>query len=262
MTDANDEQFSRIERMIGSEGLRVLSGVRVVVVGLGAVGSYAVEALARSGVGTLRVVDIDVVRVSNINRQLYALHTTVGRPKVDVAAERIAAINPACRVEPMQVFVHTDTLNDVLAGRVNMVIDAIDSLTPKVALLAEVVRQNLPVISCMGAALRTEPLDIRVDVLSNTTHCPLARKVRKWLWRREVTTDFTCVYSREPTMHLPESATGEPQPDSSTSPDHAGDYERGRPRRVLGSLPTLTGIMGLVAANTALRELLGEHWPR
>jgi len=152
-----NERFSRIERMIGGDGLRRLEKAFVVVVGLGAVGSYAVEGLARAGIGRLRLVDFDVIRPSNINRQLCALDSTVGMAKVEVARRRVNDINPACQVDVRRCFVHCDTMDQVLAGPPDLVVDAIDSLGPKVELLAAMQERRIPVVSSMGAACRPSP---------------------------------------------------------------------------------------------------------
>lgn len=245
-----DERFSRIERMIGPEGLDRLGRAHVAVIGLGAVGSYALEALARAGVGRLRLVDFDTVQPSNINRQLLALQSTLGQPKVEIARRRVQDINPDCVVEAMQAFVHVETLDAVLAGPPDLVIDAIDAVLPKVELLAAAAAGGIPVVSAMGAALRTDPTALRVDKLSRTRHCPLARQVRKLLRRRGRDCDFLCVYSTEPVNDLHEDVLALPQ--DSDEPL----VKRGRKRRTMGSLPTLTGIFGLAAANAALGLLL------
>jgi tRNA A37 threonylcarbamoyladenosine dehydratase len=188
------ERFSRIKRMVGPAGMQRLESAFVAIIGLGAVGSYAVEGLARAGVGRLRLVDFDVVRPSNINRQLHALTSTLGMPKTAVARRRVLDINPACRVEALPCFVHTDTLAQVLAGGPVVVVDAIDSLTPKVELLAALQSRGIPVVSSMGAAWRTDPAMVRVGPLSLITTCPLATKVRKRLKSRGLSTDLPCVY--------------------------------------------------------------------
>lgn len=247
------EQFARIERLIGADGLERLQQAHVVVVGLGAVGSYAVEGLARAGVGRLRLVDFDEVHPSNLNRQLFALHSTIGKSKADIAFSRVKDINPNCEVEAYRTFVHVDTLDEVLDGTPDLVIDAIDSALPKVELLSATMGRGIPVISCMGAALRTDPSCVQVAPLGKTIHCPLAKRVRKMLRKRKVSEDFPCVFSREQLTCLPENAR---------SFEEEGQQEeswRGRPRQTLGSLPTVTGIFGLTAANAALQILLGDR---
>lgn len=247
---ATDERFVRTEKLLGPEGLRRLREARVVVVGLGAVGSYATEGIARAGVGNIRLVDFDVVRESNINRQLYALGSTVGKPKTELARQRVLDINPSCKIEVLNTFVHTDTLPQVLAGNPTIVIDAIDSMLPKVELLAALVRAEIPVISSMGAALRTDPSAVRVGLLKHVRYCPVARRVRRDLRRRSLPLDVLCVHSLEPLTQLPSTAI------SDDPADNEDIVERGRRRRVLGSLPTLTGIFGLFAANAAIRHIV------
>ncbi len=252
--EGDRERFSRLERLIGAPGREKLAGARVVVAGLGAVGSYATEALVRAGVGALRLVDFDVVRRSNINRQLYALESTLGQPKTEAARRRILDIHPDCQVETCCLFLHADTMEQVLAGPPDLVIDAIDSFKPKVELLCAVTSRAIPVVSCMGAALRTDPLAVRVGRLEEVRHCPLARRIRKELRRRRVPVSMTCVHSCESVMHIPREARG--------GTGEAGEelHERGRSRSPLGSLPTITGLFGLLAAHTALHLLLGGSW--
>jgi len=251
-----DVRFSRIERMIGTEGLGLLRESFVVVVGLGAVGSYAVEGLSRAGVGRLRLVDFDEIRASNINRQLYALSSTIGQAKTEVAAARVHEINPDCAVETLRCFLDEATADSVLAGPPDLVIDAIDSVSPKAHLLSEVIRRGIPAISSMGAALRTNPSMVRCGPLSSVRNCPLARLIRKRLRKRGLPVEVQCVYSTEPVDSLPEDAI------SDTGDISEETLRRGRRRRTLGSLPTLTGIFGLTAANLAIRMLVGSHWMR
>lgn len=245
----HDGRFLRIERMLGREGIERLSRAFVCVIGLGAVGSYATEALARAGVGRLRLVDFDVVRLSNINRQLYALSSTIGVKKCQLARARVLEINPRCEVEAMDTFVHRDTVESVIDSSPTFVVDAIDSFAPKVVLLETLRKREMPTISSMGAALRTDPTLVRVGPLSEVNTCPLAAKVRKALRKIGSPVDIDCVYSTERTDYLPASAK-DPGPEE---PDDT--LVRGRKRRTLGSLPTLTGIFGLVAANHVIRSI-------
>lgn len=243
-----DERFIRTTKLIGRAGLERLQRARVTVVGLGAVGSYAVEGLARAGVGHLRLVDFDVVTPSNLNRQLYALESTIGQPKVVVAEARVKDINPACEVEPLRLFAHADTLDPILAGPPDLVVDAIDALNPKVELIAAAVTRRIPLLSSMGAALRTDPTQVRVGKFSEVMVCRLARMVRRRLNKRKIPGDFLCVYSLEPMARCVEG-----QGEKAAGLLAGG----GRPRTILGSLPTLTGIFGLTVANEAIRMLLG-----
>ncbi len=251
----SDDRFLRLRQMVGDEGLSRLRSAFVAVIGLGAVGSYATEALARAGIGRLRLVDFDVIRPSNLNRQLLALESTIGQPKADAARARVLDIHRACEVEALEVFVHADTLDQVLAGPPDLVIDAIDSMGPKVKLLAACVQRGIPVISAMGAALRTDPTRVRCGPLSATQYCPLARRVRRALRSQGLLADIPCIYSDEP---ADTRFVAPPEDAEKLAPD---EFARGRARRVLGSLPTLTGIFGLFAANEALRMLLGDLFP-
>jgi tRNA threonylcarbamoyladenosine dehydratase len=242
------EQFGRIELLVGAEGLARLRAAQVAVIGLGAVGGYATEALARAGVGRLRLVDFDVVAESNLNRQLYALHSTIGQPKAELAKARVRDINPDCEVEALRVFVHSDTMDEVLAGPPDLVIDAIDSYNPKLELLSALTLRQIPAVSSMGAALRSDTTLIRLGRVEDTRVCPLARQLRKGLRQRGLTCGIPCVYSEE----LVDTSRIE-EPDE----DEERVVDRGRHRRAMGSLPTMTGIFGLTVANVALKMLLG-----
>lgn len=243
------EQFQRLALLVGEHGLARLQAAQVAVIGLGAVGSYATEALARAGVGRLRLVDFDVVGESNLNRQLYALHSTLGQPKAELAKARVLDINPDCQVEALRVFVHSDTMDQVLAGPPDLVIDAIDSYNPKLELLCALSERSILAVSSMGAALRTDTAHIRLGRIGDTRLCPLARQLRKGLRRRGLALDTLCVYSDEP---VDRSCLQEPDEDEPRVVD------RGRRRRAMGSLPTITGIFGLTVANLALKLLLED----
>lgn len=245
-----EDRWARLRTFIGDEGLLRLRGSFVAVVGLGAVGGYAMEALARAGIGRLRLVDFDQVRPSNFNRQILALEANLGRYKTDAASERVSQINPLCQVEVLNVFVHKDTIDQVLDGPPDLVVDAIDGLNPKVELLAEVCRRRIPVVSSMGAALRRDPAMVRISPLSMTSECPLARRVRKRLRGLDVELgSICCVHSIEPVGERARAAIAhEPDPDETEM--------QGRPRRPMGSLPTLTGIFGLTCAHAAIWMLI------
>ncbi|MEN8140643.1 MAG: tRNA threonylcarbamoyladenosine dehydratase [Thermodesulfobacteriota bacterium] len=236
-------RFSRIKRLLGEESFAALQQSRVTVVGIGAVGGYAVEGLARAGVGGLRLVDFDTFEASNINRQLHALESTLGRSKVEVAKERVLEINPACQVETVNLFVDPDNLDQLLTPRPQLILDAIDSVESKVALLSQAWQGNIPVLSAMGAALRRDPTLIRLADLHKTQKCPLARQVRRRLHRAGVGEGIGCVYSLEEASF------------ASQSPLAVSEEEEGGAVRPLGSLPTITGIFGLTLANEAIRLL-------
>ena len=228
--------------LVGEQGIQALQQATVMIVGVGAVGGYALEAVARSGVGHIIVVDFDKFDETNINRQILALSSTIGRKKVDVATERIKEINPNCVVEAKDILVSRETLPTLLDTKVDMVVDAIDSLNAKCCLIEELVRRNIPFISSMGAALKTKTEHIKIASLDKTVNCSLSRLVRQRLRRRE--TDISkvkCVYSDEPA-----------QQQAILSSDTAGE------RNTLGSLPTITAIFGLTIANEVIKTLVNK----
>jgi tRNA A37 threonylcarbamoyladenosine dehydratase len=237
---------------VGAAGLERLAAARVAVVGLGAVGSFAVEALARSGIGNLRLVDFDDIKPSNLNRQLYALTSTLGRYKVDVALERVRDINPAIHVEGMRRFFDSSSADEVLDG-IDHVVDAIDSLSPKVTLIAACVNRGIPVVSAMGAADRTDPTRLRVTDLFESGGCPLARHVRKRLRRQGIEGGPMAVWSDEATAVV--SHCDEVPPDA---PPEEEALRRGRDRRPLPSMAPMPAIFGLAAANHVILAILGD----
>ena len=247
------DRFTRLKRLIGPDRLALLQEKTVTIVGLGAVGGYALEGLARSGINHFRLVDFDKVCLTNINRQILALESTIGRPKVEVARERVKDINPECHVETCELFVDSESVHQVLDPAPDLIIDAIDSLNPKIELLVHVKEQKIPVISSMGAALRTDPTLIRVDDIMNSYRCPMAKRVRKRLRRRGIDGGIPCVYSTE---EVDFAHSGVEIVDE--GPDQG--VERGRVREILGSLPTVTAIFGLTIANLAILKLSSsEH---
>ncbi|MCX5869421.1 MAG: tRNA threonylcarbamoyladenosine dehydratase [Deltaproteobacteria bacterium] len=247
------ERFSRIQSFLGEERFQILQQSFITIVGVGAVGGHVTEGLARAGIGRLRLVDFDTIQPSDINRQIMALDTTLGRPKVEVARERIAAINPRCQVEALQLFAGDETLDQILTPAPDILIDAIDSMNPKVQLLTAAHTRRIPTISSMGAALRSDPTQIRLADLMDTKNCPLAKRLRQRLRRAGIERGISCVFSTEAvTYHYQEPE--ELPPDTDTP---FGD--RGRQRRSLGSLPTLTGIFGLIIANAVILRLTDQH---
>ncbi len=242
--------FARTTLLLGPEATERIARSAAVVVGLGAVGSFAVEALARAGVGRLRLVDVDIVQESNLNRQILALRSTLGLPKVEVASARVADIHPACRVETLRVFAHADTAARLLEGPPDVLVDCTDAVGPKVALLLAAVRAGVPVVSAMGAALRRDPGLVRIADLSETRICPLAHAVRKRLHQEGVRSGVRCVFSLERPARAVVPGTAEEQ-----------GLVRGRTRTTLGSLCTIPGIFGLAAAGEALAVLAGATAP-
>lgn len=229
----------RISRFLGEEAVDTLEEKFVVVVGVGAVGSYCLEALARSGIGMFRLVDFDTVEYSNINRQLVALESTIGQRKVDVACRRIHDIEKETKVETLPIFVDESSIEQVFApfeGKApDLIVDAIDSVKSKCLLLSQAYAREVPVVSSMGAALRKDPSLVRTGDLMDTWGCPLAKQVRTNVRKQGVKRGIDVVFSPE----VVEFAYG----------------QDGR-QKVLGSLPTLTGIFGLNLAHLALNRLL------
>lgn len=192
-----EHRFSRTEALLGQEALSRLASARVAVFGLGGVGGYAVEALARSGVGTLAIVDGDTVSVTNINRQLLALTETVGLKKTDVAEKRIHSINPDCRVLSYPVFFSEETASLFAPEDFDFVVDAIDDVPAKLLLIRLCHERGVRILSAMGAGNKLDPTAFLVDDISKTSVCPLARKMRTEL-RRMGILHTKVVYSKEP----------------------------------------------------------------
>ncbi|AQQ09964.1 Sulfur carrier protein ThiS adenylyltransferase [Sedimentisphaera cyanobacteriorum] len=243
------ERLKRTELLLGRENVEKLASSFVAVCGAGAVGSFAAEALARAGVGKLRLIDSDKITKSNINRQVFALTSTEGRYKTDAGRQRILDINPQCKVETLNEFIHTDTLESCLEGRPDFVIDSIDPLNPKLELITELSKREIAFISSMGAARKTDPSKIRISAMREVRYCPLAANLRKRLRKRGVSLSFPAVYSSEQLKKQSALATPE-----SENPIKRGHIQ-GRKCYLMGSLPTITGIFGLLAADYAIKQL-------
>jgi len=239
------EQFSRTALLFGDDAIAKFQKTRVAVMGLGGVGSYAAEALARSGIGFLLLVDFDTIGLSNLNRQLPALHSTIGKLKTETMRNRLLDINPQLKVNIYSDFCAQES-RDFLLENVDFVVDAIDSLGPKASLLESCVNKKIPVISSMGAASRFDPAKIELVDISKSRICPLAKKVRKYLHRRGIDKGIPVVYSFE-------------KPIPQFNHDMGAEVEwvsgRGRKRGTLGSVVYLPAIMGMWAASYVLRKL-------
>jgi tRNA A37 threonylcarbamoyladenosine dehydratase len=249
--------LSRMRLLTGSEGLQRLQGASVAVFGIGGVGSYAVEALARAGVGTLTLVDFDDICITNINRQIHALSSTVGRSKVDAMAERCQDINPAINVIARKAFYSADTSEELLTQEFDYVLDCIDHITAKLHLIATCKERELPVIASMGAANKLDPTCIKVADLADTTQCRLARTIRRELRKRGIESGVQVVYSTEEFRPLDaeSSVCGE----DCVCPNRADQVWSCDDRRViLGSSSYIPPIFGLTMAGEVIRALLGE----
>ena len=248
------EQFLRITRLLGEETIEALHTKKVAVVGLGAVGGMCLESLVRSGIGAVRLVDFDLISITNLNRQILATHQNIGVSKIEAARERIKAINPYCIVEELTLFVQNETVEQIFTDDIDLVIDAIDALNPKCALLEAAYRKQVPIVSSMGAALRRNPAMVRTADLMDSYGCPLAKQVRSNLRKRGIGRGIDVVFSPEEVLYTYKKPEEE---------EHAQFNEQiselGRRRNVLGSLPTITAIFGQNLAHLALKSLLGEE---
>jgi tRNA A37 threonylcarbamoyladenosine dehydratase len=235
-------QFERTRILIGDAGIATLATRHVFVAGLGGVGSYCAEALARAGIGRLTLIDHDVVGASNINRQLPALLSTVGHPKVEVMAARIRDIHPACDLTIRREFLTVDNIEQQLPEDCDYLIDAIDALSSKTALVGKGVQRGLKVASSMGAGNRLDPGRIKVADISATEMCPLARQMRKRLLRHYgIRKGVLTVFSdEEPRPPLPPEPVDGP----------------GRPRAVNGTISYMPPLFGLMLAGAVIQRLL------
>ena len=219
------EQYERTSRIIGEEGIDRLQQCRVLIFGVGGVGSYVCEGLARSGVGTLTLVDKDVVDVTNINRQIPALHSTIGRSKADVMAERIRDIDPDCRVDTKEIFFLPDKADDIDFASYDYVVDAVDTVTAKIYIIERAKEAGVSVISSMGTGNKLEGGDFRIADIEDTKVCPLAKVMRRELRKRGIS-GVKVLYSEE------------------------------EPRGKGGSISFVPSVAGLLIAGEVVRDLL------
>ena len=227
-----ENQFEREVRLIGEEGLGKLRESKVIVFGLGGVGSYVVEALARSGTGSLALVDADKVCLSNLNRQLVALHSTVGQLKVDVAEKRIRDINPDCTVTKFPMFYLPENADEIDLSEYDYIVDCIDTITAKIELAVRSQAIKIPMISCMGTGNKLDPTKLQIADISKTSVCPLARVMRLELRKRGIN-HLKCVFSTEEPIR-----TGMSEP---------------------GSTAFVPSTAGLLIASAVIRDLLAER---
>ncbi len=232
-------QFSRTELLIGAENVKRLQRARVAVFGVGGVGGFAVEALARSGVGALDLIDSDTVSLSNLNRQIFALHSTIGRYKTEVAKERVLDVNPEAEVRVYQTFFMPDTAAQFDFSAYDYVVDAIDTVTGKIALVLEAQKAHVPVISSMGAGNKLCPELFEVADLYQTSVCPLAKVMRRELKKRGIQ-KLKVVYSKEKPQVLPEG----------TKQDGTGR------RQIPGSVAFVPSVAGLIIAGEVVKDLI------
>ncbi len=232
----NLERFLRTSLLIGEDKLQKLLRSKVCIAGLGGVGGYAYEAMVRAGVGTVHIIDFDVVEISNCNRQILALDSTLGLPKVDVAEKRAKDINPGVIINKKCIRMTPENIHTLIEPNIDFVIDAIDDVAAKVALIEYLYTQKIPFISCMGAARAYDPLSLRIADISKSQYCPLARVIRRRLKEKNITKGVTCVYFHEERLNNSNSSNS----------------------NVPGSLSYMPGIMGLAAAGFAITHVIGK----
>ncbi len=191
--------LERTELLLGAEALERLKNANVLVVGVGGVGAYAAEMIVRAGVGTMTIADCDAVAESNINRQLVALHSTIGRQKSEVLAERLLDINPDLRLTVVNEYIKDERTYSLLdSQRFDYVVDAIDTLSPKLALILAAMERGYPIVSSMGAGAKVDPTKLEIADIGKTHHCPLAHMLRKRLHKAGIRRGFKAVFSSEP----------------------------------------------------------------
>ena len=245
------DQFSRTRMLLGGPGMEKLRRARVAVFGLGGVGGYAVEALARSGVGTLDLIDDDRVCLSNLNRQILATRSTLGQYKADAAQRRVLDINPDAVVHIYKLFYGPETADQFDFTRFDYIVDAIDTVTGKLALVEQAERAGTPIISCMGAGNKLDPAAFEVADINQTSICPLARIMRKELRKRGIK-KLKVVYSKEEAMVPLEEAS-----DGGDACEVPGPDRKGTPRRQTpGSNAFVPAAAGLILAGEVIKDLV------
>jgi len=243
--------FSRTELLLGAEAMAKLAASHVAVFGVGGVGSFTVEGLVRAGIGKLTLVDDDCICLTNLNRQLPATISTVGRPKVEVMRERILDINPRAEVTIHQTFYLPDTAEELLVGKFDYIVDAVDTVTAKIDLIVRAKARNIPIISCMGAGNKLDPTAFEVTDIAETTDCPLARVVRRELRKRNILS-VKVVYSREKPMILSaEGACGQDCICPAGSPRTCATR-----RQIPGSISFVPSVAGLIMAGEVIKDLI------
>lgn len=235
------EWMQRTELLLGSDRIERLRNARVLVVGLGGVGAYAAEMIARAGVGTLTIADADAVSESNINRQLPALHSTVGEPKAEVMARRLLDINPGLRLTVVRRYIRDEETETLLDEGFDYVVDAIDTLSPKAGLIRSCLERDIPVVSSMGAGAKTDPTRVRIEDIARSHHCPLAHMLRKRLHKMGIRTGFYVVFSDEPVREGSMMLCEETNKKSN-----------------VGTISYIPALFGIGCASVAIRTLIGE----
>ena len=238
------EWLQRTELLVKEEGMERLQSANILIVGLGGVGSFAAEFLVRSGIGNLTIVDGDTVDITNINRQLPALNSTIGKNKTDVVAERILDINPKINLKKINEFLEPERMEEILTQeKFDYVLDCIDSLSPKLALIITCKRKKIKLVSAMGAGGKTDPSKVMVRDISKTNNCFLAKQIRKKLKKEQIHKGFRCVFSTEI------------QDENSLKMTDGSNYKKS----FYGTISYIPAIFGLYAAAEVIRFLLKKE---
>lgn len=238
------EWLQRTELLVKEEGIKRLQSANILIVGLGGVGSFAAEFLVRSGIGNLTIVDGDTMDITNINRQLPALNSTIGKNKTDVVAERILDINPKINLKKINEFLEPERMEEILTQeKFDYVLDCIDSLSPKLALIITCKRKKIKLVSAMGAGGKTDPSKVMVRDISKTNNCFLAKQIRKKLKKEQIHKGFRCVFSTEI------------QDENSLKMTDGSNYKKS----FYGTISYMPAIFGLYAAAEVIRFLLKKE---
>ncbi len=245
-------QFSRTELLIGQDGLDRLKSSTVLVFGIGGVGAYTVEGLARAGVGHLIMVDYDEICLTNLNRQLHALRSTVGEAKVEVMKQRLLDINPDIQIEAIKSFYTENEAEKFLNRKLDYVVDAIDTVAGKVSLAKECLERKIPFISSMGAGNRLTAANFQIADLSKTSGCPLAKAMRKLLRKQGITKGIKVIYS--PDLPIAPLQGSDDCRNNCICP--GGDAHCAKKRQIPGSISFVPSVVGLLIAGEVVRDLL------
>ncbi|WP_142413134.1 tRNA threonylcarbamoyladenosine dehydratase [Hathewaya massiliensis] len=247
--------LSRTELLIGKEALEKLKNSKVVVLGIGGVGSFATEALARAGVGKLILVDDDTVCLTNLNRQIIATYDTISKAKVEVMKERILSINPKCNVKPLQCFINKDNIKDIIEEDVDYVIDAIDTVSSKIEVIDYCYKNNIKIISSMGTGNKLDPTKFKITTLNKTKVCPLAKVMRHELRKRGIE-KVKVLYSEE----LPRKPKIE---ETITCKEgcvcNGGSKKCSQKRQIPASISFVPPVAGMIIGGEVIKEIIEEY---
>lgn len=254
-------EFSRTENLLGTAAMEQLKNAHVAVFGVGGVGGYVAEALARSGIGNIDLIDNDVVSLTNLNRQIIALHSTIGRAKVEVMKERILDINPNAKVRAFQCFYLPDTRDQFDFSQYDYVIDAVDTVTAKIQLIVQAKENGIPIICSMGAGNKLDPTQFEVADISKTSVCPLARVMRQECKKRGIR-DVKVVYSKEKPVQNRAASAGKSsvatQSEQSLSPQNPTVEMKGN-SPAPGSCAFVPSVAGLIIASEVIKDLISSR---